>query len=68
MNTETGLDFISPRTEITVAKQSVSIGAGLHTRRWMVLEDGRVLDSFHAFIDAHTFANRRRMELQGNDE
>jgi hypothetical protein len=63
-----GLDFVGARTEIRVVPFGFPMGAGLYTKRWLVLENDRTLESFAEFIDAHTFANRRRAELQGNDE
>lgn len=62
------LDFIGARTDISVKARTVGMGAGLYFRGWFVVENGAAIEMFRNFIDAHSFAESRRRDLQGNDE
>jgi hypothetical protein len=56
------------KTDLTVEKQSIPLGAGHYVKRWLLIQDGAIREMFSHQEDAERTLNALREDWESKDE
>jgi hypothetical protein len=56
------------KTDLTIEKQSIPLGAGHYVKRWLLIQDGAIRETFIHHVDAERTLNALREDWDSKDE
>jgi hypothetical protein len=56
------------KTDLTIEKHTIPMGAGHYVKRWMLIQDGAIRETFHDRADAERTLAVLREDWESKDE
>jgi hypothetical protein len=56
------------KTDLTIEKHTIPMGAGHYVKRWVLLQDGAIREIFFNYMDAERTLNSLRDDWGSQDE
>ena len=56
------------KTDLTIEKHTIPMGAGHYVKRWLLIQDGAIREIFFHRVDAERTLNALREDWESKDE